>query len=93
VTDAAVYANFLVSRSAYADTESRVASLFVSFHWLIPLQIPPIRAGTAARLLLLRPPQVRSVILACIGEYAIDEAVYPPIIAWLADRASLPRRW
>jgi hypothetical protein len=27
VADAAVYANFLVSRSAYADTESRVASL------------------------------------------------------------------
>jgi len=32
VADAAVYANFLVSRSAYADTESRVASLFVSLH-------------------------------------------------------------
>jgi hypothetical protein len=28
VADAAVYANFLVSRSAYADTESRAASLF-----------------------------------------------------------------
>jgi hypothetical protein len=45
VADAAVYANFLVSRSAYADTESRVASLFVSFHWLILLPIPPIRAA------------------------------------------------
>jgi hypothetical protein len=36
VADSAVYANFLVSRSAYADTESRVASPFVrSKYWLI----------------------------------------------------------
>lgn len=32
-------------------------------------------AGTAARLLLLRPTQVRSAILAGIGDYAIDGAV------------------
>lgn len=32
-------------------------------------------AGTAARLLLLRPPQVKSAILAGIGDYAIEETV------------------
>jgi pimeloyl-ACP methyl ester carboxylesterase len=32
-------------------------------------------AGTAARLLLLRPPQVKSAILAGFGDYAIEETV------------------
>jgi len=32
-------------------------------------------AGTAARLLLLRPPQVKSAILAGFGDYAIEEHV------------------
>jgi pimeloyl-ACP methyl ester carboxylesterase len=32
-------------------------------------------AGTAARLLLLHPPQVKSAILAGIGDYAIEETV------------------
>jgi pimeloyl-ACP methyl ester carboxylesterase len=32
-------------------------------------------AGTAARLLLLRPPQVKSVILAGFGDYAIEDHV------------------
>src|SRR5215469_10938271 len=32
-------------------------------------------AGTAARLLLLRPPQVKSAILAGFGDYAIEDHV------------------
>jgi pimeloyl-ACP methyl ester carboxylesterase len=32
-------------------------------------------AGTAARLLILRPPQVKSAVLAGIGDYAIEETV------------------
>ena len=32
-------------------------------------------AGTVARLLMLRPPQVRSAILAGIGDYAIEETI------------------
>jgi pimeloyl-ACP methyl ester carboxylesterase len=32
-------------------------------------------AGTAARLLLLRPPQVKSAILAGFGDYAIEDTV------------------
>lgn len=32
-------------------------------------------AGTAARLLILRPPQVKSAILAGIGDYAVEGAV------------------
>jgi pimeloyl-ACP methyl ester carboxylesterase len=32
-------------------------------------------AGTAARLLLLRPPQVKSAILAGFGDYAIEDRV------------------
>jgi hypothetical protein len=32
-------------------------------------------AGTTARLLILRPPQVKSAILAGIGDYAIEETV------------------
>jgi pimeloyl-ACP methyl ester carboxylesterase len=32
-------------------------------------------AGTAARLLLLRPPQVKSAILAGFGDYAIEETI------------------
>lgn len=32
-------------------------------------------AGTAARLLLLRPPQVKSVILAGVGDYLINDHV------------------
>lgn len=32
-------------------------------------------AGTAARLLLLRPPQVKSAILAGFGDYAVEDTV------------------
>lgn len=32
-------------------------------------------AGTVARLLMLRPPQVKSAILAGIGDYAIEETI------------------
>jgi pimeloyl-ACP methyl ester carboxylesterase len=32
-------------------------------------------AGTAARLLILRPPQVKSAILAGIGDYAIEDTI------------------
>ena len=32
-------------------------------------------AGTAARLLILAPPQVKSAILAGIGDYAIEDAI------------------
>jgi pimeloyl-ACP methyl ester carboxylesterase len=32
-------------------------------------------SGTAARLLMLRPPQVKSAILAGVGDYAIEETV------------------
>ena len=32
-------------------------------------------AGTAARLLILRPPQVKSAILAAIGDYAIEGTI------------------
>ena len=32
-------------------------------------------AGTAARLLILRPPQVKSAILAAIGDYAIEDTI------------------
>jgi pimeloyl-ACP methyl ester carboxylesterase len=32
-------------------------------------------SGTAARVLMLRPPQVKSAILAGVGDYAIEEAV------------------
>jgi pimeloyl-ACP methyl ester carboxylesterase len=32
-------------------------------------------AGTAARLLLLRPPQVKSAILAGFGDYAMEDTV------------------
>lgn len=32
-------------------------------------------AGTAARLLVLRPPQVKSAVLAGIGDYAVEGAV------------------
>jgi len=32
-------------------------------------------AGTAARLLMLGPPQVKSAILAGIGDYAIEDTI------------------
>jgi pimeloyl-ACP methyl ester carboxylesterase len=32
-------------------------------------------AGTAARLLMLRPPQVKSAILAGVGDYALEDGV------------------
>ena len=32
-------------------------------------------SGTAARVLMLRPPQVKSAILAGVGDYAIEETV------------------
>ena len=34
---------------------------------------PSMGAGAAARLLILRPPQVKSTILAGIGDYVIEE--------------------
>jgi pimeloyl-ACP methyl ester carboxylesterase len=34
-----------------------------------------VGAGTAARLLILRPPQVKSAILAAIGDYAIEDTI------------------
>src|SRR5262249_6676231 len=47
---------------------------------LLPLEVGvvvgfPRGAGTAARLLVLQPPQVKSAILAGIGDYAIEGSV------------------
>src|SRR5580693_191910 len=39
-------------------------------------------AGTTARLLILRPPEVKSAILAGIGDYAIEETVLEFPSSW-----------
>jgi pimeloyl-ACP methyl ester carboxylesterase len=39
-------------------------------------------AGTAARLLILRPPQVKSAILAGIGDYAIEDTILELPQSW-----------
>ena len=64
-------------------------------------------AGTAARLLLLRPPQVKSAILAGFGDYAMEDTVmeFPkswpvpdsvprPITVrvWLEEGAKIPEK-
>jgi pimeloyl-ACP methyl ester carboxylesterase len=47
-------------------------------------------AGTAARLLLLRPPQVKSAILAGIGDYVIEETILEFPKSWPVPE-SVPR--
>lgn len=47
-------------------------------------------AGTAARLLVLRPPQVKSAILAGIGDYVIEETVLEFPKSWPVPE-SVPR--
>ena len=47
-------------------------------------------AGTAARLLMLRPPQVRSAILAGVGDYVIEETVLEFPKSWPVPE-SVPR--
>ena len=52
-----------------------------------------IGAGTAARLLLLHPPQVKSTILAGIGNYVIEETAMEFPKDWPVPRPITVRVW